>query len=90
MERIVKWFYRGKVFGYQVDVEQDQYRFNDKDQGWGLAFTVQWDFLGQGSIFHETFSDWKLATEKGFYTYDLGTAIGVIGGYIFFAVQLYK
>jgi len=74
---IVKWFFNGQVVGYQVQTIQQEYRFPTAPGTYDVLFTVQWDFLGQGN-YGEIIS------------YDFWTSVGVVGGYVFLAVQLYK
>jgi len=74
---IVKWFFQGKVSGYEIQTNQQEYRFNTNDAQYGVAFTVQWEWLGE-------------AITGEFTTYDLWTAIGVVSGWAFLFVQIYK
>jgi len=74
---IIKWFFKGKDAGYQVQAVQQEYRFNPLDTQFGVAFTVEWSWLGEG-IYGE------------FTTYDLWTAIGVIAGWVFLFSNIYK
>jgi len=71
---IVKWMFNGREAGFQVETVDDEYRF--KDPKLGVLFTIEWDFLGEG-VYGEV------------PTYDFWTAVGVIGGYVFIATQLY-
>jgi len=72
---IVKWAFNGRELGFQVETQDDEYRFKS-DTNLGVLFTVEWDFLGEG-VYGEIPS------------YDFWTALGVIGGYAFLATQLY-
>jgi len=74
---IVKWFYRGQEVGYQVQTIQQEYRFNSEPNDYGVLFTVQYDFLGEG-LYGEIIA------------FDFWTELGVVGGYVFLASQLFR
>ncbi len=63
--------------GYQVQTIEEEYRFAQQKGSYNTLFTVQWQFLGQG----------RYGNVGG---YDFWTALGVVGGYIFLATQLYR
>jgi len=74
---IVKWYFQGQEVGYQIDSIQQEYRFEPSGKNsYGVLFTLQWDFLGQGNY-------------GEFTTYDFWTGLGVVGGYCFLASQFY-
>jgi len=74
---LVKWFYNGEEVGYKVQTVQEEYRFGPNILPEGVQFTIQWDFLGQGRY-------------GIIYTYDFWTGVGVIGGYSFLMIQVFK
>jgi len=73
---LVKWYFNGKEVGYKVQTVQEEYRFSSSTPE-GVQFTVQWDFLGQGKF-------------GEIYEYEFWTGVGVIGGYTFLTVQVFK
>jgi len=71
---ILKWYFNGNELGYQVETVEEEYRFHNTNVG--VLFTIEWDFLGSG-VYGQVPA------------YDFWTALGVIGGYVFLATQLY-
>jgi len=73
---LLNWYIAGREYEYQINTIHDEFRFKPSNKTYDILFTVQWDFIGS-------------ARYKRMPGFDFLTGVGVLGGYIFLAIQLY-